>query len=318
MRILIIGAGVTGSIFASYLINSKEKLEKKFKESVDITLLARGTWYKKIRENGLKINHYHQKITTIDSIPVINSLESNDRFDFVLIFLRKTQVTELLPSLSSNGSANFVFIGNNGTGAEVYKKSIPPKKIILGFPGVGGSRDSESICSVYRDTPLITMGSALRKNKRPLKKLKKNLKIAQLRVILDNNMDSWLKYRLSVITPLAHAIYLDGGNHLSLSRNNEILKVMVKAIKEGYRALKDLKHPVRPVKLMSMMSFPDILIRRRFKKMLTSEEGKLSIYNHCQAAPEEMREISMEFQQIIEKTTTKRENLDRVFSLYRE
>ena len=41
MRLLIIGAGVTGSIYASYLINAKKKLEHKLKEQVDIKILAR-------------------------------------------------------------------------------------------------------------------------------------------------------------------------------------------------------------------------------------------------------------------------------------
>lgn len=316
MRILIIGAGVTGSIYASYLINSKEKLEKKLKQTVEIKILARNDTYKRIKENGLKIKHHTQQIITIDRIPVISELESNDRYDYVLIFLRKKNIKEILPGLSSNGSANFVFLGNNGTGILDYKKSVPPKKIILGFPGVSGSKEQDFIFSIHKNKPVVTIGGANNKNKKPVKMLKQILSTAGINVEMSNNMDSWLKYHISLITPLAGAIYLDGGNNVSLSRNKNALKVMVKARREGYSALRNLKYPVKPAKLMTMMFFPDIIIKNKLRKLLASDMGKLIFYDRCLAAPEEMREIAEEFQKIIEKTSVETENLDHLFSLY--
>ena len=318
MRILIIGAGVTGSVYASQFMISKNKLEKKLKTPVEIKLLARGSSYKKIKNNGLRINHHLQKIITIDQIPVIDTLEAGDQYDFVLIFLRKTQVKVLLPLLSKNNSLNFVFIGNNGTGIDDYCNSISKQKIILGFPGVGGYREENKIYAVHKIKPQLTIGAAETRNRKTVRKLKKILKISRIHTITSNNMDSWLKYHIAIVSPLANAIYFDGGDNFSLSQNNEVLKIMTKAIREGYRSLKQLKYPVKPAKLILLMAFPDIFLKRKLQKFLASPMGKLLAFDHCQAAPDEMEEIAGEFQNIINQSSMKRENLDTLYSVYKK
>jgi 2-dehydropantoate 2-reductase len=313
MRILIIGAGVTGSIYASFLINARTKLEKRLKESVDIKILARGETYKKIKENGLKIRHHIQDIITIDQIPVINSLETKDRYDYILIFLRKNQISGLLPDLSVNSSKNFVFIGNNGTGADDIKNSISPNKLILGFPGVGGVKEGDTICSVHKKKPTITLGAVVSRQGKPAGKLRRIMRISGINAKGCSNMDSWLKYHIALVSPVANAIYFDGGDNITLSRNNDILKVMVRAIKEGYIALRSLNYPVKPAKLMTMMILPEYIIRGKLKKLLSSEMGKLVIDDHCKAAPEEMKEIADEFQLIIRDSSTEKENLQKLY-----
>jgi len=316
MRILIIGAGVTGSVYASYLITSKSRLQKKLKEDVEIKILARGEWYKKIKENGLKINHHIQKYTSIDQIPVINTLDSGDKYDFVLIFLRKTQVDDLIPDLAMNTSKNFVFIGNNGDGAEIYRKSIKLNKIILGFPGVGGSRENDHVNSVHGNKPLLTIGSGNNKNRKPVGQLKKILKLSKIKTVYCSNMDSWLKYHIALVSPIAAAIYYNGKDNVSLSRNNKILVIMVRAIREGFKSLLSLNYPVKPLKLFFMMAFPDFIIKNKIKKLLSSEMGKLLVYDHCHAAPEEMEGISMELLSILKNSTVKKDNLDKLFSIF--
>lgn len=313
MRILIIGAGVTGSIYASFLVNARKQLEKRLKESVEIKILVRGETYNRIKENGLKIRHHVQDIITIDQIPVIKFLGNQDSYDYVLIFLRKNQIAGLLPDITANNSKNFVFVGNNGTGVEHLKKSINPNKIILGFPGVGGMRENDTICSVHKSKPLITLGAYNNKRRKPLRKLRKIMRISGINVKRSRNMNSWLKYHLALVSPVANAIYFDGGDNISLSRNSEVLTIMINAIREGYKALRSLKYPVKPAKLVIMMMFPDFLIKGKLKKLLSSDMGKLLIYNHCKVAPDEMKEIAHEFQTIINDSPAEKENLLKLY-----
>ncbi len=314
MRILIIGAGVTGSLFTSLLVAAKDKIEKKTKEKFEINLLARGKTYKQIEENGLKINHYLQKIITIDKISVIKELESNDKYDYVLIFLRKTQIMSILPILSGNKSRFFVFLGNNALGFDEYKKFINIRKIILGFPGSGGKKEDDIIHSIHKDKPEITMGTAMGKSNKPILKLKKVLKHASVSVKINKNIDSWLKYHIAIISPIANAICYDGGDNYSLSKNNNALSITVKAIREGVLALKSLQYPVEPQKLKVMIKSPDRIVKRKLKKLLSSEMGKLSLYDHSQAAPEEMRKMAEEFQEIIKDSKVDTENLNRLYT----
>lgn len=313
MRILIIGAGVTGSIYASFLANNRNKLEKRLKESVEIKILARGETSKKITENGLKIKHHLQNIITIDQISVIKTLGNKDRYDYVLIFLRKTQLESLLPDLTSNNSKNFVFIGNNGTGIDHLKKSIPPRKIILGFPRVGGVKEGDTIRSVHKNRPPIVLGATNPTQQKLMRRLKKILRVSGITPKRSSNMDSWLKYHIALVSPLAYAIYADGGDSSSLSQNTELLKITTSAIREGYKALRELKYPVKPSILMIKMILPDCVIRAKLKRLLSSELGKLLIENHCNAAPEEIEVIAMEFQQLISNSSNEKKNLQMLY-----
>jgi len=313
MRILIIGAGVTGSIYASFLINAKDKLEQKLKEQVDIKILARGETYTRINEHGLKIKHHIQNITTIDQIPVIKTLETKDIYDYVLIFLRKTQVASLLPDIAINQSKHFVFLGNNGTGTEEYSKSISNNKIVLGFPGVGGKREDDVIVSVHRDKPPVTIGAVSAQSRQKVRRLAKILRIAKIKVDLSNNIDSWLKYHIALVSPIANGIYYDGGDNYTLAENNDVLKMIVKAIREGHVALRSLKFPAKPAKLMLMMLFPDFLIKGKIKKLLSTETGRLVTYEHCMAAPEEMLEMTNEFKSIIADSPIPIDNIEKLF-----
>lgn len=313
MRILVIGAGVTGSLYASYLISNRKRLEKRLREEVEIKILARGETYRKIKENGLKIRHHIQKIITIDQIPVINTLENKDAYDYVLIFLRKTQINHLLPDLASNNSKNFAFIGNNGTGAEEIKKYLAMNKIILGFPGVGGAREGDAIRSVHKNKLPLTLGAANQNSSKAMRKLLRILRLSGIAARGCRNMDSWLKYHIALVSPLANALTIDGGDNVALSRNDDSIKIVVNAIREGYSALRELKYPVKPAKLMTMMLMPDYVIRGKLKKLLSSEMGKLLIYDHCKAAPEEVKAIADEFQFIIHASSKQKENLQKLY-----
>lgn len=312
MRILIIGAGVTGSLFASYLVSNREKLQKKLKEEIGISLLARGETYKRLSENGLKINHVLQNIITIDQVPVIKSLESNDKYDYVLIFLRKTQVEDLLPALSTIRSGVFIFFGNNGTGTEGICPPIPGNKVVLGFAGVGGRKDKDAVYSVHGKKPSLTFGRTGPDIKK-IRLLRKILISCGIKVKLSRQMDSWLKYHMALVLPLAMALYRDGGDNVSLSRNKELMKQMVKAIREAYNGLRRLKFPVEPFKLRIMLLAPDSLIRQKLTKLLASPTGRLLIYDHTTAAPEEMHELSRQLLSILSDDEVAKENMEDLF-----
>ncbi len=123
------------------------------------------------------------------------------------------------------------------------------KKVIHGFPGSGGRKEDDCVYSIHKNKPTITIGAPQAQKNKPVKELKKILKHASIDVNINNRMDCWLKYHIALVSPVANAIYSDGGDNYSLSKNNELLTVMTKAIREGYLALKSLSYKVEPGKL---------------------------------------------------------------------
>lgn len=88
-RILVIGAGVNGSICAVGLFNA----------GIDVTVLARGKRYEDIGSEGILIEDPFKNTRTVTHVPVIAHLDAQDRYDYILVVVRKNQVPDLLPTL---------------------------------------------------------------------------------------------------------------------------------------------------------------------------------------------------------------------------
>jgi 2-dehydropantoate 2-reductase len=99
-RILVIGAGVNGSVCAAGLCLA----------GIDVTVLARGKCYEELQDEGIVIEDPFKNKRSVTKVPVINRLDSNDLYDYVLVVVRKSQVADLLPVLAQNRSPNIVFM----------------------------------------------------------------------------------------------------------------------------------------------------------------------------------------------------------------
>ena len=106
---LVIGAGVNGSVCAAGLQRA----------GIDVTVLARGTRYEELRRGGIVIEDPFDNRRSVTKVPVIDRLDPDDRYDYVLVVVRKNQVADLLPVLARNRSPNIVFMGNNLSGPDV-------------------------------------------------------------------------------------------------------------------------------------------------------------------------------------------------------
>lgn len=100
MRILIYGAGVIGSFYASRFA----------KAGLDVTVLARGQRLKELQGHGL---WYRGKTRTHKvEVKTISELKPNDRYQFIFLTVRENQVEEALEDISRNESPNVVTMVN--------------------------------------------------------------------------------------------------------------------------------------------------------------------------------------------------------------
>ena len=100
MRILIYGAGVIGSFYASRFA----------KAGLDVTVLARGQRLKELQGHGL---WYRGKTRTHKvEVKTISELKPNDRYQFIFLTVRENQVEEALEDISKNKSPNVVTMIN--------------------------------------------------------------------------------------------------------------------------------------------------------------------------------------------------------------
>jgi len=137
-RILVIGAGVNGSVCAAVL----------HKAGIDVTVLARGNRYEELRDEGIVIEDPFKNRSSVTKVPVISRLDRNDTYDYVLVIVRKNQLADLLPVLAQNRSPNIVFMTNNLSGPEELTRVLGKDRVMMGFVFGAGKRDGGVIRAI--------------------------------------------------------------------------------------------------------------------------------------------------------------------------
>jgi len=73
-------------------------------------------------------------------------IAANARYDIALVTVRRDQLASAVPELKADRSIpNFLFMLNNPTGTESLAEGLGRDRVLLGFPGAGGTRDRHVI-----------------------------------------------------------------------------------------------------------------------------------------------------------------------------
>ena len=147
-KILVIGAGVNDSACASVLHNN----------GIDVKVLAKGKRYDEILSDGIIIDDPFKKTQRVTKVKVINTLNPDDIYDYILVVIRKDQVSALLAVLAENKSPNVVFMGNNLAGADEYINALGKERVMMGFVFAGGKREGNVIKAIIMKSVAIPFG----------------------------------------------------------------------------------------------------------------------------------------------------------------
>ncbi|WP_313130669.1 ketopantoate reductase family protein [Anaerocolumna sp.] len=303
MKFLIYGAGVIGSIFAGKLYSGDH----------DITMLARNKRFEELKKNGLKIKDIEDNVIEQYNIKVIEKLEPEDVYDFILVTLKFGQVEEILPLLSANKSKNIIFFINNPLGYDKWRSYLG-ERLMIGFPACGGEIKSniteyyisKGITKVFQTT---TFGEIDGSKTKRLKEIKNIFTKSGIPSAISKNMDNWQKCHIAVVTPIANAIYKQNGDIKALADNKMDIKVMIKATREGLCAVKELGYKVEPIKL-NFYFLPIPFLAFCFGKVLKTKIADFSMAKHSNNAKDEMFELQKAFEILIKDTKLNKEHIE--------
>ena len=306
MKTLIYGAGPLGSLYA-YLLH---------KAGNDVTLLARNKRFDFIQQNGLVLmNEYFGEKSAAD-VKVTDKLDENDDYDLVVVLIRKNQILSIMPVLGRNQNIKHIlFMGNNTLGFDEYLKYLPEEKMLFGFPGGGGSVIEQVVHYVDSEKPggkrlPITIGEIDGELKDRTRKIRELFESAGVPVIIEKDIDLWLKYHIALVGPMAGAVYMSG-NLRKLSADSEAIRV----IKECADVLRELGYVKRrPSKLNMIYHFPEWLTAAIMKKIFSTKFMEIAVGLHAKAAADEMQVLADEFKTLVDKTDVKTPNIDKLNS----
>src|ERR1700730_3160209 len=136
MKILMYGAGVIGSLYAAKLQEGGHH----------VTVLARGARLTEIGRHGLVLEDIVSGARTISRVETIERIAPDDQYDVAMVTVRRDQLASIVPELSaSRRIPTVVFMLNNPTGSNDLVKALGRDRVLLGFPGAGGTRDGQIV-----------------------------------------------------------------------------------------------------------------------------------------------------------------------------
>lgn len=294
-KILVFGAGVLGSLYAGKLCQA----------GYDVTILARGQRLEELRRHDLVlVEDGSSQVETIP-VPVTDRLLPGDAYDLILVIVRKNQLPTVLPALAANtASPNVLFLVNNAEGPEPLVKALGTQRVLLGFPGAGGQREAGIVRYklTRASTQPTTIGELDGSPSGRIARIAGVLGEAGFPIAVSENMDAWLKTHVALVSPIANALYLAGGNNYRLAHTRDGLVLMIRALKEGLRVLLRLHIPITPAKYRLLLWIPEPILVAVLQKSLDTPQAELVLARHANAARDEMRTLAEEFRALAHKS----------------
>ena len=291
-RILIIGAGVNGSAIAASMHNA----------GMDVTVLARGKRFDELQNEGIVIENPFNKKRQVTRAPAISALEPGDRYDFILVVVRKNQALELLPGLAGNRSLNIVFMGNNILGPDEFIKALGRERVMMGSVYAAGKREGGVIRAMVIKSVSAPFGEIDGTLTPRLKQLLGIFRQAGFKAEASAQIVDFQTTHGVGVALIASLAMKHGGDIHALARSTEDLKLFVEGRREAHALLRSLGRQVVPRSEVILANAPTFLQAAGMRMLLNSKLGEVGLAYHLSQAPDEMHQLIMEFQALVNQT----------------
>jgi 2-dehydropantoate 2-reductase len=308
-RILVIGAGVNGSICAVGL----------YRAGFDVTVLARGKRYEELIKQGIVIEDPFKKTRSVTKVPVINPLTPDDVYEYVLVIIRKNQVPDLLPVLANNKSPNIVFMVNNPSGPQILTDALGRERVMLGFVFGAGKREG-SIIHGFSPTPNS-------RNATPFGELDGSITPRLIRLVAIFNraglsartsteMTDYLARHAAFVAPLAHILILHHCDNHAMARATAELALLIDALRETLDVLDAVGVKVTQDRMTGIVRrTPKFILVLAMRILFPTRYMEVGGAWHCMQAPDEMHLLGVELMALVKKSRLSAPALHKLFAM---
>ena len=307
MKILFFGAGPLGSFYA-HLLHEKGE---------DVTVLARGERYDWIKENGLVLYNEITGQKNTSHVKVVDGLTPLDEYDLAIVLIRKNKLFPVYDALAASpGIRNILFMGNNASGFDDYVGALPAEKLIFGFPGAGGGIREQVVHYADREKPRgsrksVTIGEIDGRTRERTLSVKSVFESAGVPVHVSPKIDGWLKYHAALVNPLVGALYKHECDNYRAAKDQETLRGLVRAAREGGRVLNALGfRKSQPFEFNLIYWLPEFMNVKAVRKLLESRFAEVAFAMHALAARDEMQDLARQFQELTARTSVATPNIN--------
>ena len=288
MRVLIFGAGVIGSLYASYLSRS----------GCETAIFARGQRLAELREKGLLYRQGND--VKCANVRVLEKLEPNDRYDYIFLTVRAEQLHDALKQLRDNESPTIVTMVNSLEDYHSWETICGKGRILPAFPGAGGSINDGILEAAL--TPRIiqptTFAEIDGKNSPRVKALKELLQSAGIPCQIVPDMHAWQVCHLAMVVPLADAYYMTDDSEL-VHKDKVVMHKTAQTLHDNFQTLKKRGNAISPLKLNLFRLCPVWFLSGILPLVYNSSFGDMFMYQHAMKAKDEMAKLHQVFYEYI-------------------
>jgi 2-dehydropantoate 2-reductase len=277
MKMLIVGAGVIGTVYGAHLAAAGNH----------VSVLSHGRRTDDVAAGGLCARDVLGGGRVDVEAEVVP--DAGGDYDVVLIAVRRDQLASAFAELALlAGKPAVVFFGNNPSGRAAIPGDVPGD-VYLGFPGVGGvmAGGTAEYVRIRQQPTAFPKASDSR-----LAALEATLSGRGFGVQRVIDMDGWLVYHAAFVACVAAALHRCGTDPIRLAADRPTLTLMCRAITGAFGSLRADGTGGLPRNLAVLHS-PALraVAVRYWARTMRSPMGELAFAAHSRHAEAEMRAL---------------------------
>jgi hypothetical protein len=209
------------------------------------------------------------------------------------------------PVLARNPHLKSVlFLGNDVEGFPRYLDYLPRKRVLLGFPGVGGGWRGDDLVIVDREDPSGKFGEiflgeidGIRRKRTWL--IEELLRSAGIKVNCERDIDGWLKYHFAFMAPTAGVILEKGGDLLAVATDADAIRRYCRACREAGNVLRKVGYRRRQPAIFNLFYWvPRWLEPRVFAPLFAAPASEVKFGLHARCVGPELLDLAEDFKAV--------------------
>jgi 2-dehydropantoate 2-reductase len=227
MKILVIGAGVIGSVYGYVLAQAGNEVTHYVRPGKKASL-ERGIPIRFL--DGRKKDPKDKDV--LYDLKATESLSTEEPYDLIIASVRHYQLEALLPLLAQNaGKADILFFNGNWEGLDFIDRCLPRSKYLWGFPVAGGGFNGERLEAAILEE--VHIGEIDGQMTPRLERVRILFEQADLKADIQENILHWLWVHFAINCGIIGAAFKAGGARELLNS----LPALRKGILAGREAL---------------------------------------------------------------------------------
>ncbi len=270
MRVVVVGAGVIGSVYAARLAAAGH----------GVHVLAHGRRRAALGEDGLRVRTEGRVLTQdVDVLPSDGPLPE---VDVIIVAVRATQLDPVLDVFDVSTRATVVFLQHLAARAREVVTRLGVERTVLAFPGIGGLVGDDGVVEYVEIGAQPTTIDATAVRAATVGQL---IASTGMRTAMEDDMPAWFATHEVFVACMGAGILACGGDAATLARDQVMLRRVVAAVHEGFAALSSHGVAVTPSALRVLFStMPGWFAAAYWRHALQGPVGTIALAPHSRAS----------------------------------